>query len=42
MAVNDDLVALAGGRSLSDNRGLNGNQARVFGAGFYWHIVPLF
>lgn len=39
---NDDLVALAGGRSPSDNRGLNGNQARVFGAGFYWHIVPLF
>lgn len=33
---NDDLVALAGGRSQS------GNQARVFGAGFYWHIVPLF
>jgi predicted lipoprotein with Yx(FWY)xxD motif len=44
---NDDLVALAGGRSASDNRGHlssygNGNQSRVFGAGFYWHIVPLF
>jgi predicted lipoprotein with Yx(FWY)xxD motif len=33
---NDDLVALAAGRSQTDN------QARVFGAGFYWHIVPLF
>ncbi len=33
---NDDLVALAGGRGQSEN------QARVFGAGFYWHIVPLF
>lgn len=33
---NDDLVVLAGGRAQG------GNQARVFGAGFYWHIVPLF
>jgi predicted lipoprotein with Yx(FWY)xxD motif len=33
---NDELVTLAGGRGLSDN------QSRVFGAGFYWHLVPLF
>jgi predicted lipoprotein with Yx(FWY)xxD motif len=31
---NDKLVALAGGEG--------DNQARVFGAGFYWHIVPMF
>ena len=33
---NDDQIELAGGLGRSDN------QARVFGAGFYWHIVPLF
>jgi predicted lipoprotein with Yx(FWY)xxD motif len=33
---NDDLVMLAGGRGQGEN------QARVFGAGFYWHTVPLF
>jgi predicted lipoprotein with Yx(FWY)xxD motif len=32
---NDALVALAGG-------GQGDSQARVFGAGFYWHLVPLF
>jgi predicted lipoprotein with Yx(FWY)xxD motif len=38
---NDDLVALAGGGGRVDSRA-NDNQSRVFGAGFYWHIVPLF
>lgn len=39
---NDDLVTLAGGGGRIDDHGQNDNQARVFGAGFYWHTVPLF